>query len=106
MKIREERTPALLRIHLEGDLDVYQSPALKVKIMSLAEDNDLPPKSCLDFSRVDYVDSAGLGAVIDAHRRLESAGSPLRLVNLNEDLFRTFKFARLIGFLDIESPRA
>ena len=106
MKIREERTRSLLRIHLEGDLDVYQSPALKVKIMSLAEDSALPPKSCLDFSLVDYVDSAGLGAVIDAHRRLQNAGSPLRLVNLTEDLYRSFKFARLIGFLDIETPRS
>ena len=106
MKIREERTPAELRLYLEGDLDVYQSPALKVKIMSLAEDEELPPKSALDFSAVDYVDSAGLGAVIDAHRRLQSAGSPLRLVGLNQDLFRIFKFARLVGFLNIEAPRS
>ncbi|MCR9142844.1 MAG: STAS domain-containing protein [bacterium] len=105
MQIREERTANVLKLYLEGDLDVYQAPALKVKIMSLAEDDDLPPKSCLDLSGVAYVDSAGLGAVIDAHRRLQNAGSPLRLVGMNADLFRIFKFARLVGFLDIEAPR-
>lgn len=105
MKIREERAAGGLELHLEGDLDVYQAPALKVKIMSLVEGTDLPPRSSLNFSAVNYIDSAGLGAVIDAHRRLENAGSRLRLVGVSQSLYRVFKFARLVGFLDITTAR-
>lgn len=107
MKIEEERDTQCLRLALTGDLDVYQAPALKVKIMSLVEDSaDLPPRVVFDCGALNYVDSAGLGAIIDAHRRLERAGRPLRLTRVSEKLYRVFKFARLVGFLDIETPHS
>ncbi len=104
MEIREKRTPRRLELSLIGDVDVYQAPALKVKVMMLAESGELPPRTLLDFRGVGYIDSAGLAAVIDAHRRLGAAGSPVRLVGLSADVHRVFRFARLAGYLDIESP--
>lgn len=103
MEIREKRTPRRLELSLIGDVDVYQAPALKVKVMMLAESGELPPRTLLDFRGVKYIDSAGLGAVIDAHRRLGAAGSLVRLVGLSTEVQRVFKFARLNGYLDIES---
>lgn len=104
MEIREKRTARRLELSLIGDVDVYQAPALKVKVMMLAESGDLPARTVLDFRGVNYIDSAGLAAVIEAHRRLGAAGSPLRLIGLSTEVHRVFKFARLSGYLDIESP--
>ncbi|QCR31972.1 STAS domain-containing protein [Lysinibacillus sp. SGAir0095] len=59
----------------------------------------------LDFSKVDYMDSCGLGVIVALYKRVMKEKVDLKLV-LSERLMRMFKLSGLSDFMDIEIGRA
>jgi anti-sigma B factor antagonist len=58
------------------------------------------PKVVFDLSRLDYMDSTGIGIIATCCGRIEAAGGQVRLAALNpkiEDLMRITKLNRVIG---------
>ena len=49
----------------------------------------------LEMSRVDFIDSAGLGALVTALRDIEANNGAMRLVNLRPPLRRIFEVTQL-----------
>jgi anti-sigma B factor antagonist len=54
----------------------------------------------VNLEHVHYVDSAGLGALIEAHRKIKAKGARLRLSNLGPNLRRALEIARLLDLFD------
>jgi len=54
----------------------------------------------LDFSRVPYVDSAGVGALVGAYVRHKKEGHSLTLAGVNERVRGTLKVTQVEGFFD------
>jgi len=52
----------------------------------------------LDFARVPYVDSAGVGALVGAYVRHQKAGHTLTLAGVNERVRNTLKVTQVDGF--------
>ena len=52
----------------------------------------------LDFSRVPYVDSAGVGALVGAYVRHQKAGHALTLAGVNERVRNTLKVTQVEQF--------
>lgn len=50
-----------------------------------------PAKAVVDASQLAFLNSAGIGAVIKLHRRLQEFGSELRLASVNADVLRMLK---------------
>lgn len=59
------------------------------------------PIVILDLSQVSYIDSAGLGSVVNAHISCINAGRHLALVGISDRVRTLFKIARLEHVLDI-----
>ncbi len=58
-------------ITVKGDIDAYGGHALRDAITDSSEvDHDV----VVDLSQVDFVDSAGVGVLVGAHRAAEKAG--------------------------------
>lgn len=55
----------------------------------------------LDFGRVEYLSSAGLGKAVALHQRLSAAGGRLALVNLGPLLYELFEVTHLNKVLDV-----
>ena len=55
----------------------------------------------LDCSELDYISSAGLGVIIEAHKRLAAAGHILTLSNLVPRVRNIFAYAGLDRLLKI-----
>jgi anti-sigma B factor antagonist len=47
----------------------------------------------LDFGRLDYISSAGLGLLLATQKRLSKHGTGLRIVNLNPHIRNVFHYA-------------
>jgi anti-anti-sigma factor len=47
----------------------------------------------VDFSRLDYISSAGLGVLLAAQKKLSEHGHALRLVNMNGHIRDVFRFS-------------
>jgi len=58
----------------------------------------------LDFSKVHFVDSSGIGALIKFSKSLKEKKSRLKLVGLNRSLHSVFKLAGLVQIFQIIEP--
>ena len=71
-EIHETHEPGLVRLALVGELDLSTTPVLKERLRSLRSDALVIR---LDLSRLEFIDSSGLhallGAIHDAGRLLE-----------------------------------
>ncbi len=54
----------------------------------------------VNLEHVNYVDSAGLGALIELHRKTKAKGGSLKLCNLGPKLKQALEIARLLPILE------
>jgi anti-sigma B factor antagonist len=57
-------------------------------------------KIVVNLEHVDYVDSAGLGALIEAHRKTKAKGGRLMLSNLRPNFKHALEIARLLPIFE------
>lgn len=74
MTPRSKARPAVVK--LSGDLDVYFKAKLQAELLAIAEGSVL----IIDLSDVNFIDSAGLTVLIDAHKRITRSGGEVRIV--------------------------
>jgi anti-sigma B factor antagonist len=83
-------------VHLAGRLDAAEAERTE---MTFGEITD---SVTLDCSQLDYISSAGIGLLIELHKRLQSSGHQLTLVNLLPRVRNIFRYAGLDRLLNIE----
>jgi len=54
----------------------------------------------INLEHVNYVDSAGLGALIEMHRKTKAKGGSLKLCNLGPNLKKALEIARLLPIFE------
>lgn len=64
---RIEATDDMMRVEMEGDLDLVSAPSAQACILEAAE-HDSRPRVVVDLSEVGFIDSAGLAMLISLHR--------------------------------------
>jgi anti-sigma B factor antagonist len=57
-------------------------------------------KIVVNLERVNYVDSAGLGALIEVHRKTKAKGARLKLSNLGPNFKQALELARLLTIFE------
>lgn len=92
VKARKEGVP-LPSIDVEGEIDVYTSPLLKEKVVSLLEEKIY--NFVINLEKVTYIDSTGLGILIGALRRCREQKGEVYLIYSNPRLIRIFEITGL-----------
>ena len=77
--IEEQRENNVTILKLEGELDVYTSPNLKEKIVTLIKTER--PFVVLDLKGLSYMDSTGLGVMAAGLKRFRENGGNIVLVS-------------------------
>ncbi len=86
-------------LEIEGEVDVYTSPQLKQDLVQLAESG--VKRVIVDLSKVEYLDSTGLGVLIGGLKRLREADGNLCLVGPGMRIQRIFEITGLNKIFDI-----
>jgi anti-anti-sigma factor len=63
-------------------------------------------KIVVNLEHVHYVDSAGLGALIEAHRKTKAKGGHLKLSNLGPNFQRALEIAKLLPIFETSPTEA
>jgi len=84
---------------LVGRLDAAQAPKMQAAL------DALNGAARLDFSRLEYVSSAGLGVLLKTQKRLGVAGG-LTLVNVNPHILDVFRYSGFDQIFRIEGSGA
>ncbi len=94
MTIEKKVNGTALEIALEGRLDTMTAPELEAELnQSLGGVETLT----LDFSRLEYISSAGLRVLLTAHKMMSDKGG-MQITNVNEIVQEVFE---VTGFADI-----
>ena len=94
MTINKKQDGTALVIELEGRLDTMTAPQLE------AELNESMPGAeslILDFSKLDYISSAGLRALLSAYKVMSAKGG-MKVTHVNDIVREVFD---VTGFSDI-----
>ena len=94
MKITKNQNGTCLNIAVEGRMDTTTAPELEKE---LRESLDGITELTLDFSKLDYISSAGLRVLLSAHKTMRDKGS-MKVTNANEIVQEVFD---VTGFSDI-----
>ena len=94
MTINANKNGTTLEIALEGRLDTMTAPELEAE---LQKDMDGAESLVMDFSKLDYISSAGLRVLLSAHKAMSSKGG-MKVTNVNEMVMEVFD---VTGFADI-----
>lgn len=90
---------------LTGLLDAF-SEATFIKTLKAKIDNDkeskLPKNIILDLSKIDFLDSSGLGALVQLVKHVKQNQGTLQIVS-NARVTQTVKLVRLEQFLSLRS---
>ena len=94
MTITKNLNGTTLEIALEGRLDTMTAPELEAE---LKKDMDGAESLVMDFSKLDYISSAGLRVLLFAHKAMSAKGG-MKVKNVNEIVQEVFD---VTGFADI-----
>ena len=94
MKITKNQNGTQLNIAVEGRMDTTTAPELEKE---LRESLDGITELTLDFSKLDYISSAGLRVLLSAHKAMSKQGA-MKVTNVNEMVMEVFE---VTGFSDI-----
>ena len=98
MTINKKANGTALEIALEGRLDTMTAPELEAELnQSLTGTESLT----LDFSKLDYISSAGLRVLLSAHKAMSAKGG-MKVTNVNEIVQEVFEVTGFADILDIE----
>jgi anti-sigma B factor antagonist len=79
---------------LTGSLDIATSPTVRAALVEASERGD--HKLIVDLTKVDFLDSTGLGALIGAQRRAKEFDGDVRLVAKEGQILRLLRITGLM----------
>jgi anti-sigma B factor antagonist len=83
-------------VFLTGRFDATHAERVREE---MREVND----SCtVNFEKLDYISSSGLGVLLSIQKRLSESGSSLKLINLNRHIREVFRIAGFDQIFEIE----
>ncbi|MEB3192467.1 MAG: STAS domain-containing protein [Snowella sp.] len=86
--------------HLTGQLDAFSEPTFR-KLVS-GHIGEGPTSVILDLSKIDFLDSSGLGALVQLAKQAKNQGGSLQIVT-NSRVTQTVKLVRLEKFLPLHN---
>ena len=98
MTINKTKTGDQLIIGLEGRLDTTTAPQLDDELKTAMEGIS---KLEFDFSKLEYISSAGLRVLLSAQKTMNKQGSMV-IKNVNEEINEIFEVTGFVDILTIE----
>jgi anti-sigma B factor antagonist len=95
MSIRVHVVDAVPVFELSGSLDIATSPSVRAALTDASERGD--HRLIVDLTRLEFLDSTGLGALIGGQRRAKEFGGEIRLVVKEGQILRLLRITGLLN---------
>jgi anti-sigma B factor antagonist len=90
-------------VAVRGEIDLFTAPELKQKLTDAIEGGK--SRIVVDLSDTTFLDSTALGVLIGAVKRLRSRDGALVIVNVDQNIAKTFEITGLDQIFTILSTR-
>lgn len=102
MEVTSELVGKVHVVAVHGDLDASNVQNFKNFVLPMLSS---PIKLLIDLSKVAFMDSSGMGAMITCQRAAAAAGGRVKLCCLSEQVRSAFELIRLNLIMDIAASR-
>ncbi len=93
------REEAGITVQLGGEIDLHRTPKFHQQLAELCAEK--PARLILDLSQVNYIDSSGVGSLVEIFRRLKKEDRKMILVNPSDRVCGVLEITRLDQFFTI-----
>lgn len=80
-------------LEVGGEIDVYTAPKLRERLVELVGEGNY--KIIVDMTKVEFLDSTGLGVLVGGLKRVRSHDGQLALVCNQERIYKIFRITGL-----------
>jgi anti-sigma B factor antagonist len=91
-------------VAVRGEIDLFTAPELKSALSEAIESGHT--RIVVDLTDTTFLDSTALGVLIGAVKRLRSRDGRLTIVNVDDNIAKTFEITGLDQIFPISSTRA
>lgn len=84
---------------LTGLIDAFSEPSFRKVLTKCIEEG--PQHLILDLSKIEFIDSSGLGVLVQLAKKVQDGGGTLQIVS-NPRVTQTVKLVRLEKFLSLQ----
>ena len=99
MAVRIDPRQGLTVCHIDGEIDINSSPAIKKSFDKLISQKT--PKIVINLSKVTYVDSSGLATLVEVLKNMRSYGGRMRLACMSSKIKSLFEITKLEKLFEI-----
>lgn len=99
MEIKLRKYKDIFIMDLSGEMDLYNSPKVK-DVFNKLRDKKVD-KYVINLESVEYIDSSGIGALLQIHSMTQGKGEKLLLTNIHGTVKKVLTLTRLDGFLPV-----
>lgn len=98
MYLKFDKSLDSLIVNLIGELDHHSAEEVRVKIDDRIERDNIT-KVILDFSKVTFMDSSGIGAVVGRYKKVSAKGGKICVADVNSSVNRVFELSGLFKII-------
>lgn len=86
LEIKTEIANEVATLHFDGFLDISTVDSIEISVSKLIDIHEVN----LDFDKITFVDSTGIGTISKILRKLNSEGVTAKIRNIPADVFEVF----------------
>jgi anti-anti-sigma factor len=86
-------------VALAGEFDLHHTPEVHKALVAACQEQ--PRKLVVNLDEVKYLDSSGIGTLVEVFRRVNGYGGKLVLCGLNDRVLSVFEITKLDKFFKI-----
>ena len=86
---------------LQGELDHHTAAGIREEIDNSTELN-MPSLLVLDFEKISFMDSSGIGLVLGRYRNLLKRGAEVKVVGVSPQIYKVMKLSGIERLMTLE----
>ncbi len=85
-------------VSIDGNIEMTTMKLLKEKLLDIAATSD--KNISIDFSKVEYLDSSGLGVLLTISKLLKSRGKKIKLINIPDKIAMVMQISSVKNLIE------
>lgn len=98
MYLEFEKNSDILIVKLTGELDHHNAEEMRAKIDDRIDKSNIN-KLILDFEKVNFMDSSGIGAVVGRYKKMKAKDGSISIVNISKNIKKVFELSGLFQII-------
>ena len=103
LRLRMRNLGGTAVVEVGGEIDLHSAPQLRATLLKPTEGEK--PRLVVDLSEVSFIDSTGIGVLVEALKRAREAGGALHFCGASPRVRRVFEITGLLRVLPLFESR-